>query len=597
MSQWRKRRGGLFAAMGILFAGLVTGHGARAAAACSPASLGGIVGQDARIREIGDWGARNLDMPKGGAEIRNVDGATFCVVTGDMALGTHESGRANFAGLLPQHWNGRILQVGCGGNCGAVFLGAVPLGWVARGYAIWATDDGHVAKPSPSPRLWSVSESSWAQTADGEPDHAKQAAFFFGAVHQLAERARQWTTAYYGSRPAFAYFSGCSDGGREALVEAERYPDDFDGILAGDPYFDIEGEALSALAGVLAQMRAPDAALTDEQWHLADKVILDRCDSADGVKDGLIQNPAQCDFSAVRDLPRCAGRADGACFTTAQAQALDSALSAMTDGSGRAVYPGFPASGLAQGGPMVDNMRYWLGFSTVPGGWHDPASQPQAWYYGNQTMRYLGGVDDPGLRFAAAGGGLHAVVTEDMLARLHRAVGAGDGTDESALDAFFRSGHRLILYHGLSDGDITPYRTLNFYRGLARRMGGYEKLRQHAVLFAVPGMAHCRGGPGPSVFGQSGLAARPADPRTDILASLDDWVRKSRPPLRLDAAHEDETRPRPITDRSMPLCPFPQMARYTGQGDVKDARNWRCEAQDRRMLMTGTAGRAAGYDP
>ncbi|MFS3135514.1 tannase/feruloyl esterase family alpha/beta hydrolase [Gluconacetobacter sacchari] len=581
----------------ILFIGFAVSHAAHAASACRPDSLASVFGADARLHAIEDWGAGNLGAPKDGAEQRTVAGAEFCLVTGDMALGEGKSDRANFAGVLPTQWNGRILQVGCGGNCGTVFLGAAPLGWVSRGYAVWATDDGHVAKPSPAPRLWSVSESSWAVDIDGKPDQTKQTAFFFRAVHRLAVQARQWTAAYYGNRPETAYFAGCSDGGREALVEAERYPDDFDGILAGDPYFDIEGEALSAAAGVLAQMRTPDAALTDAQWHLADRIILERCDAVDGVRDGLIQNPARCNFVAERDLPRCGEGEKGACFTKAQAQSLGVALSAMTDPTGRAVYPGFPSSNLADGGAMVDNMHYWLGFSTVSGGWRDAASQPEAWYYGNQTLRYLGGIDDPTIGFSIADDTVHAIVKSAVVAALRRAVGSGDGTDEKTLDGFFRAGHRLILYHGLADGDITPYRTLNFYRALARRQGGYARLQQHAVLFAVPGMAHCGGGPGPNSFGQSGVMSADGKPEGDILSMLDAWVRAGRRPERLVATHFVGDTPTSPVDRAMPLCPFPAMAQYVGSGNVKEAQNWRCEQADLRMLVSGPAGVRAGYAP
>ncbi|GBQ70732.1 feruloyl esterase [Ameyamaea chiangmaiensis NBRC 103196] len=581
----------------VLLIGLAAAHAAHAASACRPDSLQRVFGADVRLHAIEDWGASNLAAPKDGAEQRSVAGTDLCLVTGDMALGEGQDDRANFAGVLPTHWNGKILQVGCGGNCGTVFLGPAPLGWVSRGYAVWATDDGHVAHSSPAPRLWSVSESRWAVDKDGKPDQARQTAFFYRAVHGLAVQARQWTAAFYGNRPETAYFAGCSDGGREALVEAERYPDDFDGILAGDPYFDIEGEALSAAAGVLAQMRTPDAALTDEQWHLADQVMTERCDATDGVRDGLIQNPARCDFIAERDLPRCGADATGACFTKAQAQSLDIALSAMTDSTGHTVYPGYPSSNLADGGPMVDNLRYWLGFSTVPGGWRDAASQPQAWYYGNQTLRYLGGIDDPAISFSGTEGTAHAVVKHEVLATLQSRVAAGDGTDEKTLDAFLRAGHRLVLYHGLADGDITPYRTLNVYRALARRQGGYARLQQHAVLFAVPGMAHCGGGPGPNTFGQSGAVAAEGKPDGDVLSLLDVWVRTGHRPERLVASHAADGIPTNPVDRTMPLCPFPAMARYVGHGDVNDAENWRCEQSDQRMLASGPAGVKAGYSP
>lgn len=576
---------------------LATYRSAEAATACSSVALGSVFGEQTRIHHIPDWGAANLAAPMDGAQHVDADTNSFCVVTGDLSLSDAMGDRANFGALLPDAWNGKVLQVGCGGNCGTVFLGAAPLGWVRQGYAIWATDDGHEAGASPAPRLWSVSDARWAVDADGKPDALKTSAFLFRATHALADHAKAWTRAYYGADMKAAYFAGCSDGGREALVEAERYPDDFDGILAGDPYFDIEGEVLSALADVSAQMRRADAGLTDVQWHLADRILLTRCDAADGVRDGLIQNPAMCDFKAERDLPHCGAgeQANGACFTDGQIQALNVALSSLTSPSGKRLYPGFPASDLASGGPRVDNMRYWLGLGTVPGGWVDPASQPQAWYFGNQTLRYLGGVADANISFVHQDGGTHAVVPDDVYAMLRRAMRDGDGTVPAALDAFLSKGHKLILYHGLSDGDITPYRTLNFYRALADRHGGYARLARHVMLFAVPGMAHCGGGTGPTGFGQGGVEATSAQATGDIMAALDTWVQDGVQPHAIVATHAADEGGEPGPARTMPLCPFPAMARYSGDGDVRSARNWTCDTGDRRMLKSGAAGIRAGY--
>jgi len=381
------------------------------------------------------------------------------------------------------------------------------------------------------------------------------------------------------------------------LVEAEHYPNDFDGIIAGDPYFDIEGEAVSAVAGISAQLRTADATLGPEQWHLADRVILEKCDAADGVRDGLIQNPARCDFVAERDLPICRSTGEKTCFTEAQAQSLGIALRSLRDREGHEIYPGYPAADLDDAAPDADNMHYWLGFDTSPGGWRTPASQPQAWYYGNETLRYFARLGPSDISFAPFEGALHAVIDKAAFAAFHAAVSAGDGTDPASLDAFIRAGHKLILFHGLADGDITPYRTMNFYRALAARNGGYTELGRHVAFFTVPGMAHCGGGPGPNSFGQSGATGELGDAGHNILATLDQWVTSDRSVRNVIATKYTGDQPTGRVLRTMPLCPFPGIAHYDGHGPVNEASSWTCTPGDRSLLESGTSGRSAGYAP
>lgn len=567
---------------------------------CHVENLNSIVGNNFHIQEINNIGAKNLVAPETGAKEATAGKVHYCFITGSIALGHGASDRANVAALLPDpsKWNGRSLMVGCGGNCGTVFVGNAPLGWLERGYAIWATDDGHIAPPSPSARLWRQSGSKWAHKADGSIDSLRLSAFFSRAVHGTVQLLRIFDANYYGRPAAKSYFAGCSDGGREGLVEAEYYPEDFDGVVAGDPYFDIEGEALSALAGIMAQMRTKDAALGSDQWHLADKIILAKCDAIDGVKDGLIQNPARCDFVPERDLPRCVSNSDRACFTRAQSESLGIILRALTDQSGRTVYPGYPSSNLDDAIPIADNMHYWLGFDTSSeGGWHDPASQPQAWYYGNQTLWYFAGLKPDILSFVRKKGFLNAVVDTAALTKFRAAVAEGDGTTPERLDAFLKAGHKLIIFHGLADGDITPYRTMNFYSALAARHQGYVALRKQAILFVVPGMAHCGGGPGPNDFGQSGAESELTDPAHDVLAALDGWVSSDRSPEMIIATKHDGDEPTGHTLRSIPLCRFPAQARYDGGGPISAASSWMCVSTDHTFLTSGIAGHAAGYNP
>jgi feruloyl esterase len=181
------------------------------------------------------------------------------------------------------------------------------------------------------------------------------------------------------------------------------------------------------------------------------------------------------------------------------------------------------------------------------------------------------------------------------LVRLKQFSALGNGNVPSASDEYFRQGRKLILYHGYSDGDITPYRTIQYYRALARRHRGFESLRRNARLFMVPGMAHCEGGAAPNAFGQL-WAPLPTGPENDIVAALENWVEKGEAPKSIVAVkfeHDDSKRP---VLRTMPICPFPAMAHYKGSGDVNDARHWDCPATDQRLLEMGYAGRKAGSD-
>jgi feruloyl esterase len=228
------------------------------------------------------------------------------------------------------------------------------------------------------------------------------------------------------------------------------------------------------------------------------------------------------------------------------------------------------------------------------------------WSFASQTIRYLVYADDigfdalmtPGISFSGPAAppinGFHAVIPTATIARLTRESAAGNGNDPAAAAGYLRAGRKLILYHGYSDGDITPYRTIQYYEALARLHGGYGEMQKNALLFMVPGMAHCRGGPGPNQFGQTGWIRTSAGPENDILAALERWVEKGQAPKYIVAAKYEDDDPKGPILRTMPLCPFPAMARYTGNGDVTDAGNWSCKAGDGRLLDVGHAGKEAG---
>jgi hypothetical protein len=623
---WRRRLALLAAApLGLL--AILPGRAEAAIAECTTASLRAAAAPGTTIADITNLGPAG--MPKtlqGAVDIpANAlgDGAPeYCFVTGSVVTNPKTGKTANFAAALPTKadWNGKFLFEGCGGNCGTVFFSKPPAGALRRGYPVFATDDGHVAKIGPSERLWRQSETSWAITAPGKRDEDTTADFFYRAVHSVVAAGKALTRKYYGAvKLSYAYYQGCSDGGREGMVELDRYPADFDGIIAGDPYFDIGGEIVNSLAGIQVQLRSAGAALSPALLSQVDKIVMAKCDAADGVTDGLIQNPAQCSFDPAKDLPKCGAAGGGQCFSQDQINSLSAMLSAVTDPDGKIVYPGYSVSNLNDAGPYVDNLEYWLGMPTPPDGllgpdpWsRNPAGQPQSWYWSSQTIRYLIYADEPGfdalktpgIEFKASGGGpiggFHAIIPKATLARLQSRSAAGDGDDPAAAAAFLRQGRKLIMYSGFADGDITPYRTTLYYRALAKLQGGYGNLQANARLFMVPGMAHCGGGPGPNFFGQSFAppprAGASDGPENDVIAALESWVEKGRAPQSIVATKYADDNPTHPVQRTMPLCPFPAMARYKGSGDVKDAGNWACPADDKGLLEIGPAGHEAGAD-
>jgi len=575
------------------------------------------------IHDIPNVGARG--MPKTTQGVVEVpenslgDGAPeYCFVTGSVTTHAKTHKTANFAAALPakRQWNGKFMFAGCGGNCGTAFFASPSATVLRKGYPLFATDDGHIAKNSPAVRLWRQSETSWAVSAPGQRNEDAVTDFFYRAVHAVVVAGKELTRKYYAASGLnYAYFQGCSDGGREGMVELARFPNDFDGVIAGDPYFDIGAEIVNSLVGIQVQLRSPHAALTHAQLKQIDQIVNAACDASDGVTDGLIQNPAQCAFNPQTDLPRCGtDNAGEQCFTQDQVDSISSILSAVTDRAGKTVYPAYPLSNLTSDAPFTDDLGYWLGFNSPPDSFEgpepwtsNPGNQPQAWYWTNQTIRYLIYADQPnfnalttpGIVFQARGespnNGPHAILPASTLAKLQRYSAAGNGNVPAASAEFFRQGRKLILYHGYSDGDITPFRTIQYYRALAKAHGGYEALRKNARLFMVPGMAHCGGGAAPNAFGQM-WAPNPTGPENDIVVALENWVEKGVAPSSIIATQFEQGDPKRGVLRSMPLCPFPAMARYEGNGNVNDAGNWNCPAGDQRLLDMSHAGREAGAD-
>lgn len=539
---------------------------------------------------VGPISDLNPDLPQAptGAVLVPASGSapSYCLVTGTVATNPGSGKTANFGFALPVSvpWNYRFLQVGCAGLCGTVFAGppgnpitGTPLnggyatGALAKGYAVAATDDGHAGG----------SDGSWAITAPGVPNADAVADYYHRAVHTLAMAGKDFVQRWYAGLLARSYWSGCSDGGREGMVEATRYPDDFDGIIAGAPFFDVRGETLAAGRATRAVLAAPDAYVPPALLQVVDDAVRASCDAADGVQDGLIQNPGKCSFSPQSLV--CQGGNTQSCLSQNQADTLLRWFSASRDQKGRVVSTGYSVSDVLSAAAPGPSLFVWTEATGAPQNigaaepWGD--NPPPGWQFYDAVTKYLIHQDP---NFDSANNSpqdFRNVVNAQALALIDARTRAGSADDPQLLGPFLKSGRKLIMYHGYSDGFISPFRTVRFYRDWAQFTGGYGALKQSARLFMVPGMLHCGNGPGPNTF--------------DTLTALERWVENGLAPEEIVATKYTNDDPAQPVQRAMPLCSFPAQARRAGYGDVNQASGWSC-APNRDLLQVGPDGALAG---
>lgn len=540
-----------------------------------------------KIGPINDLNPRLPPVPSG-ALLVPASGSTpaYCLVTGSVMTNPSTGKTANFGLALPLNWNNKFMFSGCGGLCGVVFQttpddargGGYPPDALAKGYAIAATDDGHASAP-----VGFVFDGSWAIKAPGVADEDAVTDFFYRAVHAVTTAGKQFVQKWYAGALARSYYVGCSDGGREGMVEVTRYPDDFDGYIAGDPFFDVPGEILAGRTS-RALLDAPDSYIPPALLTLIDKAVYANCDAADGVKDNLIQNPGKCSFDPQSLLCKNGQIAD--CLTQDQVNTLSAWISAAKDEQGRVVSYGFAVSDIYNSSAPGNSVFAWAEATGAPQDinatepWGAMVfKQPPAWMFYDQCFKYLVYLDPNFDNNHKSAVDRQGVVGNAAMTQLEARTQAGRADDPTKLGPFITSGRKLILYHGYSDGFITPFRTVRFYQNWARLAGGYDVLKKNARLFMVPGMYHCAKGPGPNFF--------------DALGALERWVEKGVAPEGIVATKYTDDDPTQAALRTMPLCSFPQQAHYTGSGDVNNAANWACTA-NQDLLQIGPSGARAG---
>ena len=434
-----------------------------------------------------------------------------------------------------QGWNGRLLGVGNGGFAGAIGYGQF-VAYLKRGFAVAGSDAGHQAE---------AEDASWAF---GHPEKIKD--FGWRAVHLTTERSKQIVAVYYGKPQDHAYFDSCSDGGREALMEAQRFPADYDGILAGAPANAWSTMIASGVSGIQTQINDPRAFISDLKLQAIQKAALDACDAQDGVKDGVIADPAKCHFDSNVLLCKAGENLD--CLTHPQLIALNTIYEGSKDSHGKLIFPGFT---------MGDETgwREWVTGSA-------PGASSSVQYVQNYFRYMVTG--DPKWNV------LTANVDEALNLSREKSAADLDSTNPD-LSKFSARGGKLILYHGWNDQAISPWNTIAYYKQVQQTMGA-QKTESFTRLYMVPGMEHCYGGPGATAFGQFGIGTAKG-PSNGLFDSLQNWVEKGAPD---DAVFA--TKYAPGADGAMkpamtrPLCAYPAVATYSGTGDPMDAANFAC---------------------
>jgi feruloyl esterase len=449
----------------------------------------------------------------GGAANAYANLPAFCRVTATLTP-TSDSDIKTEIWLPAKDWNGKFQAVGNGGWAGTIPYAALAR-TVASGYAGAGTDTGHT--------------SNNADFALGHPEKLIDLAY--RSIHEMTVQAKTIIKAHYGSAPKVSYYNGCSQGGRQGLAAAQKYPADFNGIIAGAASWN-QMRAHAARVGLnLIVNKDANSRIPRNKYAMIHDAVVNACDELDGVKDGVIENPLMCKFDYAQLACK---EGDGPnCLTNGQVESAKAMTSPLTDPkTGTVLFEGhlMPGSELGWatlGGPEP------LGLAVS--GMRNVVTKDQSWDY-------------------------HSL---DIATDIERAGKSDKGalySGDANLKPFFERGGKLLMYHGWSDQQVNPLNSVIYYDNVLKTVGS-EKAANSIALFMVPGMNHCSGGPGTDTF--------------DKVKIIEEWVEQGKKPTEVVASHLTSGQ----VDKTRPLCPYPQVAKYKGTGSINEAGSFYCAAE------------------
>ncbi len=531
------------AALGALAGFMATGASARAVLSCDVTALNAL-----RVPDVSVTDAKPV------AAVGAVP--AYCEVHGTVITKGEgvANGLARFAMQLPEAWRHRFLFLGVGGNAGNLVPSAnatdrgLALG---KGYTTILTDTGHVGD--------GVS-ASWSRLPDGKPDMVKRVDFFYRAAHDVTIAGKAFAEAWYAAKVKHAYFDGCSTGGRMAMMEADRYPEDYQGVIAGDPLLSNITSAARAVVQKAA-LSSPAAYIPEATIAAIDARVTGQCDAIDGAKDGLVQNPSACPVRAADLL--CRPGETQACLNADQMRVMKSYTSRFHDTQGHVVFGPWALTDLSgpQGLAFNTTGQAAPDLSDLAAPWKaNPEAEAHVWALVQQMLTYWLGMG-PGATVADLDVDPSTnTIGDKLLGMMDATYAQGNTRDPARLRRFIAQGRKLILYHGASDPSIPASQSIAFYQELVGQQQGIERTQKNVRLFLVPGMHHCGGGPAPDRF--------------DTLSAIEAWVEHGNAPDAIQAS----TGPNAPVQHRLPLCPYPKQARYRGTGEITDPTNWSCAA-------------------
>ena len=407
-------------------------------------------------------------------------------------------------------WNGKFEGTGNGGFSSAMSYGTMAVA-LTNGYATAGSDTGHEGGDLSFGVGHSEKINDWA----------------YRAIHVMTDTAKLIIRDYYQYLPRYSYFNGCSTGGHQALSEAQRFPADYDGIVAGDP----GNNRVHLITGFLWSWEAihkdAENPLSAKKLPMITKAVMEACDALDGLKDGILDDPRRCKFDPSSLL--CKGAENDTCLTASQVQSVKKVYGgARNPRTGEQIFAGWVR------GTETSWTTYFV----------EPAEARRnefwrLWIFSDPRWDWRTFDFDHDLAYA-----------DEKMA----VVNANDAN----LKPFKARNGKLVMYHGWADSDVPPEDGIRYYEAVERAMGGRNQTQDFARLFMVPGMGHCGGGPGPNVF--------------DALGAVDQWVEHGTAPDKIMASHVRNG----VTDRTRWLCPYPQVAKWNGAGNSNDAGNFAC---------------------